>query len=52
MIYFDKPTQKKLVEKFARFLRPGGYLFTGHAENLINIKSSLECIRHSIFQKQ
>ncbi len=35
MIYFDKPTQKKLVDDtFARVLRPDGYLFIGHSESL------------------
>lgn len=34
MIYFDEAGQKSLVEKFYRSLRPGGYLFLGHAETL------------------
>jgi chemotaxis protein methyltransferase CheR len=34
MIYFDQPTQKKLIEKFGRHLVPGGYLFMGHSESL------------------
>jgi len=33
MIYFDKPTQHSILEKFARVLRPGGLLFAGHSEN-------------------
>lgn len=34
MIYFDRPTQQRLIEKFARHLVPGGYLFVGHSESL------------------
>ena len=35
MIYFDKPTQLKLVDGiFAQALHPDGYLFIGHSESL------------------
>jgi len=35
MIYFDKPTQLKLVDGiFAGALHPDGYLFIGHSESL------------------
>jgi chemotaxis protein methyltransferase CheR len=37
MMYFDEPEQKRLVEKFARCLKPGGYLLVGHAESLRNL---------------
>jgi chemotaxis protein methyltransferase CheR len=37
LIYFDKPTQKRVVESFAKALRPGGYLFLGHAESLFHL---------------
>ncbi|MGZ5036740.1 MAG: CheR family methyltransferase [Usitatibacter sp.] len=36
MIYFDKPTQRRLVERFAGLLRPGGLFFAGHAESLLD----------------
>jgi chemotaxis protein methyltransferase CheR len=36
MIYFDKPTQRKLVERYASLLRPGGLFFAGHAESLLD----------------
>jgi len=36
MIYFDKTTQKTLVDKmFARCIQPDGYLFIGHSESLL-----------------
>jgi chemotaxis protein methyltransferase CheR len=35
MIYFDKPTQAKLVDGiFARAIHPEGYLFIGHSESI------------------
>jgi chemotaxis protein methyltransferase CheR len=37
LIYFDRPTQKRVVESFAKALRPGGYLFLGHAESLFHL---------------
>jgi chemotaxis protein methyltransferase CheR len=42
LIYFDKQTQKRVVENFARVLRPGGYLFLGHAESIIRVTDLYE----------
>jgi chemotaxis protein methyltransferase CheR len=42
LIYFDKPTQKRVVESFAKALRPGGYLFLGHAESLFHLTDVFE----------
>ena len=36
MIYFDKPTQRRLVERYASLLRPEGLFFAGHAESLLD----------------
>jgi chemotaxis protein methyltransferase CheR len=36
MIYFDKETQLKILQKFAPLLRPDGLLFAGHSENFHN----------------
>jgi len=33
MIYFDKPTQHKILERFAPMLQPNGLLFAGHSES-------------------
>lgn len=36
MIYFDKATQLKILEKFAPLLQPDGLLFAGHSESFHN----------------
>lgn len=33
MIYFDGETQRKVLERIHRVMKPGGMLFVGHAEN-------------------
>ncbi|GJL67366.1 MAG: chemotaxis protein methyltransferase [Nitrospirales bacterium] len=51
MIYFDRPTQAKLMNKFFRYLRPGGYLFIGHSESLQWIDHQFRYLRPTIYQK-
>ena len=51
MIYFDRPTQTRLIEKFYRHLRPGGYLFIGHSESLQWIDHQFTYLRPTIYQK-
>lgn len=34
LIYFDQPTRSHITGQLLRHLRPGGYLFLGHAETL------------------
>ena len=39
MIYFDYDAKMNILEKFYKFLEPGGYLFIGHSES-INVNES------------
>ncbi len=41
MIYFDRPTQRRLVERLASMLKPAGCLFAGHSENLLWLSDRL-----------
>ncbi|MGL4994927.1 MAG: CheR family methyltransferase [Deefgea sp.] len=34
MIYFDQATQKVILQKMGRLLKPEGHLYVGHSENL------------------
>ncbi|MEJ2700470.1 MAG: CheR family methyltransferase, partial [Desulfuromonadales bacterium] len=42
MIYFRLGTTRRMVEKFSRCLRLGGYLFLGHAETLMNLSDRFQ----------
>lgn len=35
MIYFDKPTQSRILARFVPLMKPQGLLFAGHSENFI-----------------
>ncbi len=50
MIYFDKGTQEALVNSLARHLEPGGYLFTGHSETLMNLRHPFEYVKPAIYR--
>jgi len=51
MIYFDKKTQEELVNKFFPLIRPGGYLFIGHAESLTGTTHQFTMVKPAIYQK-
>ncbi|WP_031335531.1 protein-glutamate O-methyltransferase CheR [Rhodopseudomonas sp. B29] len=36
LIYFDRETQRRVVQRLASHLRPGGYLLVGHSESMIH----------------
>ncbi|MDO3378338.1 CheR family methyltransferase [Geoalkalibacter halelectricus] len=46
LIYFRQATSRKVVEGLARSLAPGGSLFLGHAETLINLSRQFERASH------
>ena len=51
MIYFDRPTQERVVTRLALFLEPAGYLFIGHSESVTNRTGTLRFVRPAIYQK-
>jgi chemotaxis protein methyltransferase CheR len=51
MIYFDKPTQRQVVERLSGCLEPGGYLLTGHAESLTGIEHGLQYVQPAVYRK-
>ena len=51
LIYFDRPTQQKVVEQLCSHLRPGGYFIVGHSESMIHNDSIvLQQIQPTIFK--
>ncbi|MBR0777371.1 methyltransferase domain-containing protein [Bradyrhizobium diazoefficiens] len=51
LIYFDKPTQRKVVEQLCNHLRPGGYLLVGHSESMVHsCVPGLKQVQPTIFQ--
>lgn len=51
MIYFDKPTQQKLIDRFYDALLPGGVLFIGHSESLSGISHRFVYVSPTIYRK-
>ena len=52
MIYFDRQTQEELVNRLARWLRPGGYLFVGHSESLGAIRHPLKAVCPAVYRRE
>jgi chemotaxis protein methyltransferase CheR len=52
MIYFDKTTQQRLVNRFWELLDPGGYLFVGHSEGLSAVEHQYRYIQPAVYLKQ
>ncbi len=50
VIYFDKPTQQQLFDRFADILAPGGHLFIGHSESLYKICDRFKLIGRTIYK--
>ena len=51
MIYFDKPTQRQVIERLTGCLEPGGYLLTGHAESLTGVEHGLLYVQPAVYRK-
>jgi chemotaxis protein methyltransferase CheR len=51
MIYFEKPTQTRLVERFWEILAPGGTLFIGHSESLTGVRHRFSYVDPTVYRK-
>ncbi len=51
IIYFDRPTQEKLIRKFYDLIIPGGLLFLGHSETLTGMDIQLRSIAPTVYRK-
>ncbi|WP_132390977.1 protein-glutamate O-methyltransferase CheR [Novosphingobium sp. PhB165] len=51
LIYFDKPTQRKVVAQLVDCLKPGGHLFLGHSESITGHDLPLTQVANTVFRK-
>lgn len=51
VIYFDKETQRVLFNRMADLIKPNGWLYIGHSENLHKICDRFELIGRTIYRK-
>jgi chemotaxis protein methyltransferase CheR len=51
IIYFDKPTQERLLNRFYRQLVTGGYLFLGHSETISGLNVPLRPVASTVYRK-
>ena len=50
MIYFDKPTQHRVLERLAAHLNPDGLLFAGHSENFTQSRDVFELRGKTVYR--
>ncbi|MDG5799397.1 CheR family methyltransferase [Marinilabiliaceae bacterium ANBcel2] len=51
LIYFDRETQEKVINRLCMNLKKGGYFFIGHSESLSAMDVPLKHIKPTIFEK-
>ena len=50
MIYFDKPTQGKILSRFAPLMKPDGLLFAGHSENFLYVSDAFKLRGKTVYE--
>lgn len=51
VIYFDKPTQRTLFDRFAELLAPRGHLYIGHSESLFRVSERFVHLGRTVYRK-
>jgi chemotaxis protein methyltransferase CheR len=51
VIYFDKATQRGLFDRMADLQEPGGWLFIGHSENLLNVTRRYKLVGRTVYRR-
>ncbi|CTQ52055.1 Chemotaxis protein methyltransferase [Roseibium album] len=49
MIYFDEPTKSQLLHRFAQMLKPGGWLYIGHSESILDADGEFKLIGQTTY---
>lgn len=52
LIYFDRPTQEKVLQRLISKLKPNGFLFLGHSESITNMQLNIKQIKPTIFRRK
>ncbi len=51
LIYFDRPTQEKVLSRLCCCLKKGGYLFQGHSESVQGMNLPVKPLVPTVYQK-
>jgi chemotaxis protein methyltransferase CheR len=50
MIYFDKPTQTKILNRFVPLMKSHSLLFAGHSENFLYVSNALQLLGKTVYK--
>ena len=50
MIYFDKPPQSRILERFVPLMKPEGLLFAGHSENFMYASDAFKLRGKTVYE--
>lgn len=50
MIYFDKPTQSRILDRFVPLMKPEGLLFAGHSENFMYASNAFRLRGKTVYE--
>jgi len=51
LIYFDKPTQEKVLARLCEKLVTGGFLYVGHSETISGLNLPVKQVANTVFRK-
>jgi chemotaxis protein methyltransferase CheR len=51
MIYFDDPTQRRVLERMHAVMKPGGWLFVGHSENFTDSRDLFRLRGKTVYER-
>ena len=51
MIYFDNPTQRRVLERMHAAMKPGGLLYVGHSENFTDARELFRLRGKTIYER-
>lgn len=51
IIYFDRETKIRLINRIYNYIKPGGFLFLGHSESLTGISDRFQLIGKTIYRR-